>query len=56
MLEELLNARLSDLKVSETEINHRMEWEQLFQIERLERALSVAKGKLNLLPTLSRAR
>lgn len=53
MLEELMKARLSDIQVAETRINKRMEWEQMFQVERLERALTVARGKLNILPTLS---
>lgn len=53
MFEELMNSRLSDLRVAETTIEHRMEWEQLSRIDRLERALKAAQSKLHFLPTLS---
>lgn len=53
MLEELMNSQLTNLRVAGTTIEHRMEWEQLSRIERLERALKVAQSKLNFLPTLS---
>ena len=53
MFEELMNAHLTDLRTTETLIEHRMEWEQITRIERLERALKSARGKMNFLLTLS---
>jgi hypothetical protein len=50
MLEEIMNARQSDLRVAAKTIEHRITWEQMFRIERLERALSAAKGRLQFLP------
>jgi hypothetical protein len=46
MYEELANAQMVNLKVAERTIEHRMAWNQIAQIERLERALSAARGKL----------
>jgi hypothetical protein len=48
MFEELVNAHLSDLRVSARDIEHRMEWERLFRIDRLERPLRTAKGRLQI--------
>lgn len=53
MYPELMNARLTELRVAETKINNRMAWEQVSRIDRLERALKIARGKLQLLPALS---
>ncbi len=53
MYNELMNARIAELRVSEKAISHRMEWEQVSRIDRLERALKMARGKLQILPTLS---
>jgi len=53
MLEEMMNSRLSDLRVAETTIEHRITWERFVQVENLERALKAARGKLAHLPTLS---
>ena len=53
MYNELMNARLTELAVYETKIANRMAWEQVSRIERLERALKMARGKLQLLPTLT---
>lgn len=53
MYTELMNSRLSDLRVAETTIANRMAWEQVSRIDRLERALKMARGKLQILPTLS---
>lgn len=53
MYHELMNARLTELAVCETKIANRMAWEQVSRIERLERALKMARGKLQLLPTLT---
>jgi hypothetical protein len=49
MYEELVNAHMVNLKVSEKQIGHRITWAQLSQIDRLERALSTARGKLQAL-------
>lgn len=49
----LIESRAMELKAQETEIRHRMEWHQIATIERLEKALSVAKRRLHLgQPTL----
>ena len=53
MYEELLASRKSDIILATRTIDRRMEWEQLMQVDRLERALKRARGKLNFLPTLS---
>ncbi|MCL4240764.1 MAG: hypothetical protein KJ048_05365 [Dehalococcoidia bacterium] len=52
MLTELVNARQAELRVQETQIAHRMAWSQIVRVERLERALRIARGRLQLLPTL----
>ena len=49
MYEELVNAHLVNLKTAERSIEHRMNWAQIARIERLERALSTARGKLQTL-------
>jgi hypothetical protein len=48
MFEELLNARLSDLRVSARDIEHRMEWEQLARIDRPECPPRTVKGRLQI--------
>lgn len=53
MYNELMTARINELRVSETKIANRMAWEQVSRIDRLERALKMARGKLQILPTLS---
>lgn len=53
MYEELLASRKSDILLATRTIDRRIEWEQLMQVDRLERALKRARGKLNFLPTLS---
>lgn len=53
MYHELMNARITELRVAEKTIGQRMAWEQVSQIDRLERALKMARGKLQILPTLS---
>ncbi|MBK6318880.1 MAG: hypothetical protein IPI33_08970 [Dehalococcoidia bacterium] len=53
MYEELLRARQSDLALATRTIERRIEWEQLLRIDRLERALKVARGRLHLQPTFS---
>lgn len=53
MLPELMNARQDELRAFETQIAHRMTWAQITRVERLERALKIARGKLQVLPTLS---
>ncbi len=53
MMEEMMNARLTELRVSDRTISQRMAWEQVSRIDRLERALKMARGKLQVLPTLS---
>lgn len=52
MFPELVNARQAELRVAETQIAHRMAWAQIVRVERLERALKVARGRLQMLPTL----
>jgi hypothetical protein len=53
MLEEVMNAHLTELKVSSRKIEHRAAWEQVSRIERLERALKSARGRMSVLPTFS---
>ena len=53
MYEDVMNARLTELQISEKAISQRMMWEQVSRIDRLERALKMARGKLQFLPTLS---
>jgi hypothetical protein len=53
MYEELLASRKSDILLATRTIDRRIEWEQLMQVDRLERALKTARGKLHFLPTLS---
>ena len=53
MYEEMINARLTELRVADKTISQRMMWEQVSRIDRLERALKMARGKLQFLPTLS---
>ena len=53
MLEEIINARQTELRLSARRIEHRMEWEQIFKIERLERALRLARVRLRMPPSLS---
>jgi hypothetical protein len=52
MLHELVEARQAELRAAETQIAHRMAWEQIMRVERLERALKAAKGRLQMLPAL----
>jgi hypothetical protein len=52
MLPELMNARQDELRAFEKQITHRMAWAQIMRVERLERALRIARGKLQVLPTL----
>ena len=49
MYEELANAHLVNLKVAERKIEQRITWAQFARIDRLERALSTARGKLQAL-------
>ncbi len=52
MLHELVNARQAELRVAETRIAHRMAWSQIVRVERLERALTIARSRLQVLSTL----
>lgn len=53
MLEENMNANISNLRSAGRMIEHRMQWEQISRVDRLERALKVARSKLTFLPNLS---
>ena len=53
MMEELMKAHLTELRVTTRKIEHRAAWEQVSRIERLENALKAARGRINLLPTFS---
>lgn len=46
MYQEFANARLAEVRLAETQIKHRIEWAQLTRIDRLERALRVARGRV----------
>ena len=49
MYEELVNAHLVNLKVNGRKMEQRMTWAQFARIDRLERALTTARGKLQTL-------
>ena len=53
MFNEIMRARQTELHVAETTITHRMTWEQLSRVDRLERALKKARGRLQILPNLA---
>ena len=46
MYQEFANARLAEVRVAETKIKHRIEWTQFTRVDRLERALRVARGRV----------
>ncbi len=46
MLHELAQSRINELRAAETMIGHRMAWEHISRMERLERALKTARGRL----------
>ena len=53
MLDENMKANINNLRNQDLMIQHRMQWAQVSRIDRLERALKVARGKLSFAPTLS---
>ena len=53
MLEDNMNANISNFRSAQRMIEHRMQWEQISRVDRLERALKAARGKLTFLPNLS---
>ena len=53
MLAELINARQTELQLAGRQIERRMEWDHLSRIDRLERALKVARGKMQFMPNFS---
>jgi len=53
MLEEIVKARAVELRLQARAIRHRREHEAFARIDRLERALAVARGRLSTLRTLS---
>ena len=53
MLEEIVKVRQTELLRSARTIERRMEWEQISRVERLERALKLARGRLRNQPALS---
>jgi hypothetical protein len=53
VLEENMNANISNFRNAQRMIEHRMQWEQISRVDRLERALKAARGKLTFLPNLS---
>ena len=46
MYEELARARANELRAAEHTINNRMQWAEISTIERLEKALRVARGRV----------
>ena len=55
MYQELVNAHQINIKVAERKIEHRLSWVEISKIERLERALSTARGKLSTLNLSAKA-
>jgi hypothetical protein len=53
VLEDNMNANISNFRNAQRMIEHRMQWEQISRVDRLERALKAARGKLTFLPNLS---
>jgi hypothetical protein len=53
MFEEFVNARQTEVRLATRQAEQRMEWEQFFRIDRLERALRSAKGRLQIQPRFS---
>jgi len=53
MYEQLVNAHVSNLEVARHTIEHRMEWNELSRMDRLERALRTTRSRLRMLPTLN---
>jgi hypothetical protein len=53
MFEEFVNARQTEVRLATRKAEQRMEWEQFFQIDRLERALRSARGRLQVHPRFS---
>ncbi len=46
MLPEIVNSRANELRAAEYKIAHRIAWENISRIDRLERALKSARGRL----------
>ncbi len=46
MLPEIANSRANELRAAQYQITHRIAWENISRIERLERALKSARGRL----------
>jgi len=46
MLELFAQARQDEVAAAALTINHRIEWEQISRIDRLERALKKARGRI----------
>ncbi len=46
MLQEMMNARMAELAAADRIISQRMELEQFFRVDRLERALRAARNRL----------
>lgn len=46
MLPEIANSRALELHALETTITHRIAWENISRLERLERALKTVRGRL----------
>lgn len=53
MLPEIAAARTNELSAAETLITHRIAWENISRIERLERALKSARGRLQGITNLT---
>ena len=53
MLPEIAQSRVNELRAAETLINHRITWENISRLERLERALSTARGRLQAITNLT---
>ena len=46
MLHEIAQSRMQELRAAETTIGHRIAWENISRMERLERALRTVRGRL----------
>ncbi|HMO55296.1 MAG TPA: hypothetical protein PJ994_12385 [Tepidiformaceae bacterium] len=53
MLHEIAQSRINELRAAETAIAHRMAWENISRMERLERALKTVRGRLQNIPNVT---
>ena len=53
MMQEIVNAHVSQLNSLSRTIEHRSAWEEISRLERAQRALKIAGRKMHVMPTFS---